>query len=78
MAPVGGTYYTKEGQDNRQKVAIVGSGLAGLTTAYLLNRDNYDVEIFEMVSWMSSLAFQPLWESGSNTHLSFFRALLRH
>lgn len=73
MAPVDGTCYIREGQDKRQRVAIVGSGLAGLTTAYLLNRDNYDVEIFEMVSW-----FRPLWESSSNAHLSFFRVLLRH
>ena len=50
MVPVDETCYIKEGQDKRQKIAIVGSGLAGLTTAYLLNRDNYDVEIFEIVS----------------------------
>jgi predicted NAD/FAD-binding protein len=36
----------------RKTVAVVGSGLAGLTTAYLLARDSkerYDVEVFEMV-----------------------------
>lgn len=38
------------GRHKRQRVAIVGSGLAGLTTAYLLNKGNFDVEIFEMVS----------------------------
>lgn len=50
MAPADGTGYLKGETFRRQKVAIVGSGLAGLTTAYLLNRDNFDVEIFEMVS----------------------------
>ncbi|KAF8475595.1 hypothetical protein BDZ91DRAFT_649227 [Kalaharituber pfeilii] len=37
-----------EGKRKRQRVAIVGSGLAGLTTAYLLNKAHFDVEIFEM------------------------------
>lgn len=35
------------------RVAVVGSGLAGLTAAYLLSRDSkkrYSVEIFETVS----------------------------
>lgn len=35
------------------RVAVIGSGLAGLTTAYLLARDTekrYSVEIFETVS----------------------------
>jgi 2-polyprenyl-6-methoxyphenol hydroxylase-like FAD-dependent oxidoreductase len=34
-------------------VAVVGSGMAGLVTAYLLNRDpehRYNVEVFEIVS----------------------------
>jgi len=50
MAPADGTGYIKEEPIRRQRVAIVGSGLAGLTVANLLNRDNFDVEIFEMVS----------------------------
>lgn len=36
----------------KKTVAVVGSGLAGLTSAYLLARDSqerYDVEVFEMV-----------------------------
>jgi len=49
MAPADGTGYIKGEPIKRQRVAIVGSGLAGLTIAYLLNRDNFDVEIFEMV-----------------------------
>jgi 2-polyprenyl-6-methoxyphenol hydroxylase-like FAD-dependent oxidoreductase len=34
------------------RVAVVGSGMAGLATAYLLNRDpehRYKVEVFEIV-----------------------------
>lgn len=49
MAPADGTGYIKGESIKRQRVAVVGSGLAGLTTAYLLNRDNFDVEVFEMV-----------------------------
>ena len=49
MAPADGTGYIKGEPIKRQRVAIVGSGLAGLTTAYLLNKDNFNVEIFEMV-----------------------------
>ncbi|RPB28612.1 hypothetical protein L211DRAFT_855506 [Terfezia boudieri ATCC MYA-4762] len=48
MAPADGTGYIKGEPIKRQRVAIVGSGLAGLTIAYLLNRDNFDVEIFEI------------------------------
>ena len=43
---------TAEGQ-GRKTMAIVGSGMAGLVTAYLLQRDRqkrYDVEIFETVN----------------------------
>lgn len=39
--------------EKRIRVAIVGSGLAGLTVAYLLAHDSekrYEVEIFEAVS----------------------------
>lgn len=32
--------------DNRQRIAIIGSGIAGLTTAYLLNR-KHDISLFE-------------------------------
>ena len=55
MAPADGTGYIKGEPIKRQRVAIVGSGLAGLTIAYLLNRDNFDVEIFEMVRALCSL-----------------------
>ncbi|KAF8458811.1 hypothetical protein BGX38DRAFT_1264537 [Terfezia claveryi] len=48
MTPVDGTSYIKGEPIKRQRIAIVGSGLAGQTIAYLLNRDNFDVEIFEM------------------------------
>ncbi|KAL7268813.1 hypothetical protein RUND412_008544 [Rhizina undulata] len=37
--------------NNKIRVAVIGSGLAGLTTAYLLNGDGqqrYEVEVFEM------------------------------
>lgn len=39
-------------QDAPQKVAIIGTGLSGLTTAYLLHNDEkkrYDVTLFEQV-----------------------------
>lgn len=43
--------------DRKQKtIAIVGSGMAGLTTAYLLNGDRkqrYNVKVFEMVCIMA-------------------------
>lgn len=35
------------------RVAVVGSGMAGLVTGYLLNQDperRYEVEVFEIVS----------------------------
>jgi protoporphyrinogen oxidase len=38
--------------DLKCRVAVVGSGMAGLVTAYLLNQDpeqRYQVEIFEIV-----------------------------
>ncbi|KAI5809509.1 hypothetical protein DFH27DRAFT_605936 [Peziza echinospora] len=34
-------------QTRKRRVAVIGSGLAGLTTAYLLDKSNFDVEIFE-------------------------------
>lgn len=40
------------------RVAVVGSGMAGLVTAYLLHRDTanrYDVEVFEIVRLRGSL-----------------------
>lgn len=40
------------------RVAVVGSGMAGLVTAYLLNRDpeqRYNVEVFELVKPQSEL-----------------------
>lgn len=42
-----------EGKCPRQRVAVVGSGLAGLTAAYLLQNDRkqrYEVIVFESVS----------------------------
>ena len=45
-----------EGKKNVQcRVAVVGSGMAGLVTAYLLNQDpdnRYSVEVFEIVSFL--------------------------
>jgi 2-polyprenyl-6-methoxyphenol hydroxylase-like FAD-dependent oxidoreductase len=41
-----------------RQVAIVGSGMAGLVTAYLLNQDperRYNVEVFEIVRLRSDL-----------------------
>ena len=44
-----------EKQETRKKVAVVGSGMAGLVMAYLLQQDpkrQHEVEIFEKVwSW---------------------------
>lgn len=49
--------------DARCRVAVVGSGMAGLVTAYLLNQDpkrRYQVEVFEIVrSWIS--IYFPTW-----------------
>jgi NADPH-dependent glutamate synthase beta subunit-like oxidoreductase len=42
---------------HRRKVAVIGSGMAGLVTAYLLKNDTsgrFDVEIFETVGGASS------------------------
>lgn len=41
-----------DGRGDRSRVAIIGTGLAGLTTAYLLHQDKqkgYDVTLFEQV-----------------------------
>lgn len=41
-----------DGRSDRSRVAIIGTGLAGLTTAYLLHQDQqkrYDVTLFEQV-----------------------------
>lgn len=41
----------------RKSVAVVGTGMAGLVTAYLLRQDKYnrfDVEVFEAVCIMRS------------------------
>lgn len=38
--------------DSRQSVAIIGTGMAGLITAYILRNDpraRFDVEVFEKV-----------------------------
>lgn len=43
---------TSDVKERRQSVAVIGSGLAGLTTAYLLSHDKenrYDVEVLESV-----------------------------
>jgi 2-polyprenyl-6-methoxyphenol hydroxylase-like FAD-dependent oxidoreductase len=48
-----------EGDTNvKCRVAVVGSGMAGLVTAYLLNQDpehRYNVEVFEIVRPRSDL-----------------------
>ena len=48
-----------EGDTNvKCRVAVVGSGMAGLVTAYLLNQDlehRYSVEVFEIVRPRSDL-----------------------
>ncbi len=48
-----------EGDTNHKcRVAVVGSGMAGLVTAYLLNQDaerRYKVEVFEIVRNRSAL-----------------------
>ncbi|EAU34645.1 predicted protein [Aspergillus terreus NIH2624] len=56
----------------RKTVAVVGSGLAGLTTAYLLARDSkerYDVEVFEMQDRLSldSASYTPAEQSATPT-----------
>jgi protoporphyrinogen oxidase len=41
-----------EDMRSRARVAVIGSGMSGLVTAYLLNQDpenRYDVEVFESV-----------------------------
>ena len=52
--PPGASVATSMEKDTNVKcrVAVVGSGMAGLVTAYLLNRDpeqRYNVEVFELV-----------------------------
>ena len=32
---------------SNKKVVVIGAGISGLTTAYLLNKDGYDVTVFE-------------------------------
>lgn len=39
--------------EGQKSIAVIGSGMAGLVTAYLIRRDNkrqYDVQIYESVS----------------------------
>ncbi|NVK22700.1 MAG: tRNA (5-methylaminomethyl-2-thiouridine)(34)-methyltransferase MnmD [Kangiellaceae bacterium] len=38
------------------RVAIIGAGLAGCSTAYWLHKQNIDVEIFEQRSWLADAA----------------------
>lgn len=47
------------GPDLKCRVAVVGSGMAGLVTAYLLNQDpehRYQVEVFEIVGFFSDFS----------------------
>lgn len=47
----------------KSRVAIIGSGLAGLTTAYLVNHDDlkrYEVTLFEQVR-SAALEMFPVW-----------------
>ena len=49
-----------DGCRKRKTVAIIGSGMAGLVTAYLLHRDpnkRYNVCVFEQVGCHSKLLF---------------------
>jgi predicted NAD/FAD-binding protein len=41
----------ERGEEHPMKVAIIGSGIAGLTTAYLLNR-NHEISVFEAADWI--------------------------
>jgi predicted NAD/FAD-binding protein len=48
-------------EQTRKTVAVIGSGMAGLVAAYLIQQDNkhrYEVKVFETVS--SVLIFHPL------------------
>lgn len=36
----------------KRKVAVIGGGIAGLSTAYFLSKRGFEVEIFERNSWM--------------------------
>lgn len=50
---------TDEAQDVPKRVAIVGTGLSGLTTAHLLHSDEkkrYAVTLFEQVSRLFTLS----------------------
>lgn len=51
----------------RQRVGVIGSGMAGLVTAYLLRTDasnRYEVEVFEKVRSSSILWTKSLLISG--------------
>ena len=59
--------------ERQQRVAVVGSGMAGLTTAMLLNGDRegrYDVTVFESVRITGFLTREHLIDARFNTRAS--------
>ncbi|MHB8579467.1 MAG: protoporphyrinogen oxidase [Ignavibacteriaceae bacterium] len=46
-----------------KKIVILGAGISGLSTAYLLNKDGYDVTVLEKKSEVGG-SMESIWESG--------------